>query len=246
MALNHNTTIPLYIQLKEHLRQQIETGTYPSGSRLPSERELAEMFQVSRMTARQALQLLATDGFISAHVGKGTYVRKPRIDQELRRLTSFTEDIRQRGMKPSSRLVRVALDRADEHVAQYLKVAEGAEIVLLSRVRLANDEPIAWEICHLNHRLCPAILSQHDFSHESLYQVLREVYGHRLIWAEQLITARMPDKTERQTLELDTRTPVLSLSRVTYTEHDQPVEYVRSVYRCDRYQLRTILSCANE
>ena len=77
MSLNHDSTVPLYLQLKEFLRMQIETGVYASGSRLPSERELAQDFHVSRMTARQALQLLAQDGFTSSRVGKGTYVRQP-------------------------------------------------------------------------------------------------------------------------------------------------------------------------
>ncbi len=241
MTLNPDSTVPLYVQIKEHLRQQIESGVYPLGARLPSERELSRTFQVSRMTARQALQLLASDGFVSARVGKGTFVKKPRIDQELRFLTSFTEDIQQRGMTPTSRVIVAALRPAPPEVAGPLKISPGAEIVLLSRVRLADDEPIAWEICHVNHRLCPGILDRHDFSRESLYRVLREEYGHNLIWADQLISARMPSREERKALNLDANTPVLSLTRVTYTDHDQPVEYVVSVYRCDRYQLRTVL-----
>jgi GntR family transcriptional regulator len=241
MLLDHGSTVPLYIQIKEYLRMQIEAGVYPSGARLPSERELAQEFRVSRMTARQALQLLAKDGFISPRVGKGTYVRRPRIAQELRFLTSFTEDMRQRGMTPSSRVIRATSDQADEDVAQHLQLAVGTEIILLSRVRLADNDPMVWEICHLNHRLCPGILERHDFSQESLYQVLREVYGFKLIWADQVIGARMPTKEERDALQVNSHTPVLSMTRVTYTEHDQPVEYVRSVCRGDRYQLRTVL-----
>jgi GntR family transcriptional regulator len=148
MPLDHESTTPLYIQLKEHLRMQIEAGVYPSGARLPSERELAQTFQMSRMTVRQALQLLAKDGFVTSHIGKGTYVRRPRIAQELRFLTSFTEDMRQRDMTPSSRVIRAALDHADEDVAEHLRVAVGAETVLLSRVRLADmlpqASPVPW------------------------------------------------------------------------------------------------------
>lgn len=241
MSLDHGSNVPLYVQLKEHLRMQIEAGVYESGTRLPSEREMAQTFQVSRMTARQALQLLAKDGYISSRVGKGTYVCRPKIAQELGFLTSFTDDIRQRGMSPTSRVIRAALDRASDEVAGHLQVSAGTEIVVLSRVRLANDEPIAWEICHLNHRLCPGILERYDFSRESLYRVLREEFGCHLIWADQWISARIPDKSQRDKLQLDRETPVLSLTRITYADHNQPVEFVRSVYRCDRYQLRTIL-----
>jgi GntR family transcriptional regulator len=241
MSLDHDSTVPLYIQLKEYLRAQIETGVYPSGARLPSERELAHAFQMSRMTARQALQLLAKDGFISSRVGKGTYVRQPPIAQEMRFFTSFTEDMRHRGLTPSSRVIRAAFDRADADVAERLRLAAGTEIVLLSRVRLADQDPMAWEICHLNRRLCPGILERHDFNQESLYHVLREVYGLKLIWAEETTGARMPNKEERDLLDMGSRTPVLSRTRVTYTEYDQPVEYVRSVCRGDRYQLRAVL-----
>jgi len=241
MELKHNSNTPLYIQLKEILREQIEEGTYASGARLPSERELAQAYGVSRMTARQALLLLAQEGFTSSRVGKGTFVQRPQIDQELRLLTGFTEDIRQRGMTPGSRVIRATLEPASEEVSGHLRVAVKAEIVLLSRSRLADNEPIAWEICHLNHRLCPGILENHDFSRESLYQILQDEYGLYLAWAEQWIGAKMPDHNEREALQLNTKTPVLNLTRVTYTEHDQPVEYVRSVYRCDRYQLHTVL-----
>lgn len=220
---------------------QIEAGDYPSGARLPSERELAQVFHMSRMTVRQALQLLAKDGFVTSHVGKGTYVRQPKIAQELRLLTSFTEDMRRRGMIPSSRVLRAALDSADKDVAEHLRVAVGAETILLSRVRLADNEPMAWEICHLKHRLCPEILEHHDFNRESLYQVLREVYSLSLIWAEETAGARMPNKEEEDILNMNSHTPVLSRTRVTYTEYDQPVEYVRSVYRSDRYQFRAVL-----
>lgn len=241
MTLDHESTVPLYIQLKEYLREQIETAVYGAGSRLPSERELAQRFGVSRMTAREALHLLAQDGFVVARVGKGTFVRNTQINQELRFLSSFTEDIRQRGMTPSSRLIQARIATANKDIASRLKISTGARIVVISRARLADSKPIAWEICHLNARLCPGILDRHDFSRESLYQVLRDQYGYRLLWADQSIGARMPDEQEQDILKLDSATPVLNLTRVTYTDDDVPLEYVRSVYRCDRYQLRITL-----
>lgn len=245
MTLDRDSTVPLYIQLKEHLRTQIEQGRYATGARIPSERELAQTFHVSRMTARQALQLLATDGLITSRVGKGTFVLKPRINQDLLLLTSFTEDIRQRGMVAHSRVVAAAIEPADQEVAASLKISEAADVAYLSRVRMADEEPIAWEKCSLNARLCPGILDHHDFSRDSLYQALREEYRLRLLWADQWISARMPSREERDALDLGAKTPVLALTRVTYTDHDQPVEYVRSVYRCDRFQLRTVLQYGN-
>lgn len=241
MQLNPDSTVPLYIQIKEFLRMQIETGAYGLGARLPSERELSHQYNVSRMTARQALQLLAQTGLVQSRVGKGTFVRQPRIDQELHELTGFSEEMRQRGLSVASRVLRAELLTANAEVAAQLQVAPGAEIVLLSRVRLANHQPLALEISQLNHRLCPNILERHDFSHTSLYHVLRADYGNQLAWANQIIQARLPDKQEVDALNLSTGDPVLSFTRVTFTRDDQPIEYARSVYRGDQYQLHSIL-----
>jgi GntR family transcriptional regulator len=240
--LNPDSVVPLYLQLKSVLQAQIEDGTYGRTGRLPSERQLSQQFSISRMTARQALQALAMDGFIDVQVGKGTFVRQRQIAQELRHLTSFTEDMQQRGMEPDSRVIRCQHLSADEDIAAYLQVLPGTRIGLLSRLRLANGEPLAWENCYLNLRLCPTILEDHDFSVTSLYSALREDYGVRLVVAQQLITARMPTPEERELLMIEPDVPVLALNRSTFDEAGQPVEYVNSVYRGDRYQLYTTLN----
>ncbi|MBL8165189.1 MAG: GntR family transcriptional regulator [Anaerolineae bacterium] len=240
--LNPESATPLYLQLKSHLQTQIEEGVYGKDGRLPSERELAQQYNISRMTARQAIQALMQDGFIDTRVGKGTYVREQRIDQDLRHLTSFTEDMQRRGRTADSRVIRVEKIRADADIAAHLKVLTDTQVGMLSRLRLADGEPLAWEICHLNLRLCPDILDRYDFSSESLYRVLREVYGQRLVSAQQVITARMPSREERDLLHITEGIPVLALHRVTHNDALQPVEYVQSVYRGDRYQLQTTLN----
>jgi GntR family transcriptional regulator len=241
VTLHHDSPVPLYVQIKDLLQTQIETGAYVIGQRLPSERELAQRFNVSRMTARQALQSLAQEGLTSSRVGKGTFVSPPRINQELRTLTSFSEDMRERGMAPNSRVVRAEVVQADREIAGRLHIPPKSEIVLLSRVRLADDQPLALETTHIPTAQFPGLLNHHDFSRESLYDVLQAGYGCHLVWADQMIQACMPSEAEREALNLDARTPVLRLARVTYNQYDQPVEFVRSVYRGDQYQLRAVL-----
>ena len=240
-VVNPNPGTPLYIQIKETLQAQIESGAVAVGDRLPSERELSETYGVSRMTARQALQLLQQSGFSRRQVGKGTYASRPQIDQELRELTSFTGDMASRGLQPRSRVLRAAVLQADMETAAHLQAGVGEEIVVLQRVRLADGKPVALETAHLLHRLCPDILAAHDFAVASLYQVLQDHYGLHLVWASQVIGARMPDRTERAALELPARVPVLSLLRVTYDQEDRPIEFVRSCYHSERFQLRTVL-----
>ncbi len=237
--MNADPSTPLYTQIKDHLHAQIQQGIYAPGARLPSERELALEFGVSRMTARQALQELIQDGLAYSRVGKGTFVCPPKIDLTV--LTSFSEESRQRGMTPGSRVLKAALAPADAATARWLQIAPGTEIVVLTRLRLANDRPLAIETAHLDHRLCPAILDRHDFARESLYEVLRQQYGWVMVWADQIIEARQPTHEECHLLEMDRQIPVLGLTRVTYDRQDRPIEFVTSVYRGDQYRLHAVL-----
>src|SRR5512138_3336271 len=115
MRLYREAPDPLYAQLKESLAAEITSGRYRPHQRLPSERELSVQFHVSRMTVRQALLELVRDGTIYTRVGKGTFVAEPKIDQQLRALTGFSQEVRARGSKPSSRVLeaRVASATAD-------------------------------------------------------------------------------------------------------------------------------------
>ncbi len=211
------------------------------GARLPSERELAQRYNVSRMTGRHALQALAQDGYTTAHVGRGTFVNGPKIDQELRALTSFSEDMKQRGLHPSSRVLRAEVRAADNSIANHLRISSGSKIIILSRARLAGNQFFALETTHIPHHLCPDLLDKYDFSQVSLYEVLRKDYNCTLVWADQIIETRLPEDHECKALELDRKQPVLSFTRVTFDDQDKPIEFVRSIYRGDQYQFRVVL-----
>jgi len=236
-----DSSTPLYIQLKELLQAAITDGRFAPGSRLPSERELAQRYGVSRMTARQALQLLAQEGMTYSRVGKGTYAREPKIPQELQALTSFTEEMSRLGMRASSKVLRAELQHAPVEIAARLGLRAGAEIVLLARIRCANDEPMAIEYTHLDHATCPGILDRSDFHNTSLYEILRQAYGLSVISADQLIDTRMPDSREIELLRIDAHTPVLNIERATFDAEGRPVEFVQSVYRGDKYRFHVRL-----
>ena len=241
MTLHPDSSVPLYIQLKKLLQARMQSGTYPEGSRLPSERELAQSFNVSRMTARQALQLLAQEGLTYSRVGKGTYVSARKIDQQLRFLTSFTEEMERLGMKASSRVLLAEVQPAPPDIADQLQIPAASEIAMVRRVRLADHEPLAVETSYLVHDLCPGILEAGDFSRDSLYEVLRNRYGWALVRAEQKIAARLPQHWECEALKIDRYTPVLSMQRTTFDGQERPVELVYSAYRGDHYQFRAML-----
>jgi GntR family transcriptional regulator len=232
---------PLYEQIKDYILLNIQSGAFEPDTRIPSERELSEQFNVSRMTVTKALADLTHAGILYARVGLGTFVSARPIDQQLEALTSFTEDMSQRGQRASSRVLIARQGKAGEDDARHLRLLAGMPVVTLQRVRLADNEPIALETCTLNAALCPRLLEHHDFARESLYGVLRGEYGILMRYAEQTLEARAATEVEARALEISPGSPVLGIVRVTYSEDDYPVELVRSAYRGDRYKFHAVL-----
>jgi GntR family transcriptional regulator len=240
MRLHREAPDPLYAQLKDSLTVEITAGRYHPHQRLPSERELSNRFKVSRMTVRQALLELVHDGLIYTRTGKGTFVAEPKIDQQLRALTGFTQDVRERGGKPSSRVLEAKVIAATPEVAAALRATPGAEVVLISRLRLSDGVPLAIENAYLPFVKFPDLLS-HDFAVESLYEVLENKYGIKLTQAEQSIEAALAAPREVELLEITPSAPVLKMQRLTLSSEDVPIEYVCSTYRGDRYKFHATL-----
>ena len=214
----------------------------PAGSSVPTERELCKLFGVSRATVRQALDCLEIEQRIYRHQGKGTFVAKPKIDQTLE-LSSHTENIRARGMEPASRLIGITRAPADADVATMLGLVEGDEAFQIERVRLADDEPLAVELLYLDARRFDDIAAVLGES-RSLYQLLRARYGVELASAEETIEAVAAPEREADLLGIPSGVPVLLLSRQSFDSDEKPVEFVRSVYRADRFRFRTRLQPA--
>ena len=239
--INPQLAKPLYEQIKLYLLTRIEQGEYLPDTRLPSERDLAEQFGVSRLTVKKAISDLLQSGQVYVQIGKGTYVSRAKIDQSLDSLTSFSEDIGKRQQRPGSRVLEAREIQASVEESRHLRVSPGAPLYLLRRVRLADDKPMAIESCRIVAALCPGLLSEHDYERESLYQVLRGEYGIRLAYAEQSIEARLAGTDEAALLQMEARAPILDISRVTYTDTNQPVEYTLSAYCGARYKFQAIL-----
>jgi GntR family transcriptional regulator len=227
--------------LKDTIEDQIRAGIYQRHQRLPSERELSETFSVSRMTARQALVALVHDGVVYTRVGKGTFVAEPKIDQELHALSGFSQDVRARGGRPTSRVLEARETYPAPDAADALGLFGGDRIVLLVRLRLADDIPLAVETACLPLSLVPGLLT-HDFSIESLYGVLEEDYGLQLLRAEQRMEAGLATPRELELLGLPPPAAVLRMRRLTFTNNGAAVEWVQSAYRGDRYSFHTALA----
>ncbi|EFH86824.1 GntR family transcriptional regulator [Ktedonobacter racemifer] len=235
---SRKSPLPRYYQLKEIMREKVTSGDWKPGDLIPSERELGEQYGISRMTARQALTELVNEGLFYREQGKGTFVSRNKITQQLIRLTGFTEDISARGQAPATRVLSMHMIPATEDLAERLRLHVGQPIFRLQRLRLADNEPLAIERSHLSFIGCERLLDE-DLETQSLYRVLESRYGIQLIQAEQELEAGLTNEEDAKLLNLPIGSPALYTRRTTYTNRDLPIEYARSVYCGHKYTFYT-------
>ena len=239
-SLDRQSPIPLYSQLKEILRSWITSGKFDSDGCFPSERELQERYGISRMTVRRTLSELVNEGFLIREQGRGSFVVKTRMQEQLRHLTSFTEDTEQRGLSSEAKVLDFQII-VDTEVAEEMGISEDEELIRLQRIRMVEGEPLALQTSFIRHSLCPGLVEQ-GLLGGSLYKTLEAGYGLRLGRARQTFEAKPADEYEAELLEIDVGQPVLVLERLTYLHDGTPIEYVRSTYRGDRYRFTVELA----
>lgn len=234
--INRRSKLPYYQQLYEIFRGKIARGEWKPGDLIPAESELTDLYQVSRNTVRQVLDLLVKEGLIYRQRGRGSFVAHPTLEQSMVRIISFTEDMHQRGFKPGTRILAADLVPADPDIADKLQVEAGEPLACVERLRLADDEPMSIEESFLVHRYCPGVL-QHDYASQPLREILERDYGIRLVRANQLIRAISAPRRLADLLEIKTRSALLAIERVSFSQESVPVEFLRLYHRGDRYTL---------
>lgn len=209
--------------------------TLPPGSALPSERELAERYEVARMTVRSELDRLTTEGLTYRLQGRGTFVAEPRVAQATA-FSSFSEDMRARGMVPSSRVLSQSVVIADEFLARRLELAPDAPLVRIHRVRRADGTPMAVEEAHLPGARFPG-LEEADFSKVSLFEELGTRWSVRLRDADQRVVAVAIEGEEAGLLGVADGVPGLRFQTLARDPEGAPVFYGVSLFRGDRYEV---------
>jgi GntR family transcriptional regulator len=234
-VINRNGNTPIYEQIYQNLKTKIDNTEFSAGESFPSERELAEKFGVSRMTVRQALNALKQDGLIYHERGIGAFVSKRKLDVHTRNLVGFTEEMIERGLRPSSKLLLAKIEEADEETAADLGIETGEAVFHLQRLRLADDSPMAFEDAYL-----PAVrypnLENIDLGRMSLYEILEKEYNVRMSHAEEFLEAMAVNKEIAKVLSIKADAPVLMVHRVVFSDANLAVESVRTYYRADRYR----------
>ncbi|WP_281972698.1 GntR family transcriptional regulator [Ruegeria faecimaris] len=223
---------PRYVQLRRRLQEGIDTGVLPPKSSLPSERELVEITDLSRVTVRKAIQELVQEGVIEQRQGSGSFIRErmPRVEQSLTHLTSFTEDMSSRGMKTASKwLERGVFAPTQEEIAA-LSLSEGEQISRIYRLREADGRPLALEKAALPLDILPNPIEVTT----SLYEVLDRL-GRRPVRAVQKISALNLAAREAELLDVPEGAAGLNIERVSFLRNGRVAELTRSLYRGDAY-----------
>jgi GntR family transcriptional regulator len=231
---------PLYAQVEDHLANRIADGSWPVGSRLPSEDELIERFAVSRTTIRTTVQNLARRGLVEIRRGKGTYVTETKLTQPLTELSGFVEDMQAAGRHASARVVSHEVVHASAEVAHQLALPAGTEVVRIKRVRLADGIPLSLDDTFLPRALGDQILAN-DLATEPIFALLEQKYATPLIEAEYRLDAIVADVEIAAALEVSAGSAIFRIERTSYTTGHRPVDYEQLHYRGDRIRFATRL-----
>lgn len=225
--------IPLHHQVFRDLKSALDGDEWRPGDRMPTERDLAERYGCSVITVRHALGELVREGRIERTRGRGTFVLQPRIDRDIAGSMSFAEEMERRGLDPATRVVTSRIEPAGAAVASTLGLAADAPVVYLERLRLGGGEPLILEQARLPAERFPGLLA-FDLEHRSLYDVLGERYGTRIVRAREMVEPVVLHRREASLLEVPTRSLALQIDGVAHAADGSPVEVARSFVRGDR------------
>ena len=238
-------TRPLYAQIKDVLRERILDGSYAPHSQMPSEHELCRMFDVSRITVRQALGDLHKEGLLFKVHGKGTFVSKPKAYQNVASLQGFAEAMSSMGHEIVNQLRSCRTVEAGRHIAARLNIAEGAPVTEIHRVRLLNREPVSleltWVPLTLGKRLANADLTTRD-----IFLILENDCGVPLGHADVSIDAILAHDDIVDALRVEEGSPVLRIERLTHDASGRPVDFEYLYFRGDAFQYRLRIDRAND
>lgn len=225
--------IPAYIQIRDQIKEEIDKGLWKIGSRLPSERDLASQFSVSRMTLRQAITILVEEGIVERRVGSGTYVASQRVQEKMRGTTSFTEIIKSQGKTPSTRLISYQRLLPNEHEIKHLNIPPNSYIIRMERVRYADDLPVVYEIASIPEKIAKKLdkkaISEHFF--QSLTNA-----GFVLGKSQQTISAKLVSDKVAGELQIQEDSAVLTLKQRSFLQDGTCFEYVQSQYVAERFE----------
>jgi GntR family transcriptional regulator len=232
-TLDEDSIIPLYVQLSQLLRRQIVSGRYAPGDQLPTGRELCEMYDVSTITARQAVLRLVQEGLLYRKQGKGTFVAEPKVSRDLSSIYSFSSDMKRMGLVPTSDVLSQEVVSSDD-LAESLELSSAEErVTRITRLRLASGMPLLLETTCIPYRVAPGLVNE-DLTAHSLYETLVRRYDVQIASAVETLESVVLDKEEARLLSCPVNTAGFRIERIGYDASGNILELTHSITRADR------------
>jgi GntR family transcriptional regulator len=238
--LDSQSVIPLYHQLKEILKENIEAGNWNPGDTIPSENQLMQEYNISRNTVKKAIENLVQEGILNRVQGKGTFVSEPKFEQSLSGFYSFSKVMRERGLEPKDVIKSVKQVKAKPSIAKHLNLMEANNVFELKRIRYAQNEPMIIETSYVPQKYFPG-LSKEMLEKSSLYDLMQQEYGVYVTRAKEIFEPVLIRDYESKYLQVEEGYPALLLDRIAYDSTEVPVEFCRSIVRGDRCRFYTEL-----
>ena len=233
--------VPLYVKIREDIREDINKGIVKRGEKLPSEDELAARYGVSRMTVRQGITDLIDEGLLYRRQGVGTFVAQLHVERDHSRLTNFFEISKMNGVQVSERILKLEVIPAKLQVAKALSLPEGEFVICIKTLRFTENVPVTIHEAYVPHRLFSQLLQ------EDLDSMTRDLWGfyeregYKVKRAVQRLEARQADEEMASILLVDIGTPILYKERILYADDGTPIEFLYCYNRGDMYSLTVTL-----
>lgn len=225
--INRNSPIPLYYQLMQEIKNQIDSGELEPGDAIPTEIELMEKYDVSRATVRQSVLHLVNEGYLRRIKAKGTFVNsRPEKPKFIGTLRGFAQEMKEKGVPCKTKVLVKHIIPSPLKISEKLQIATGSPVFHLHRLRFIYNEPVLIADSYIPEQLCRGI-EEVDFENNSLYDVLEQRYGIILHHGRRDFEPAVPSAAEDvKLLEISSRTPILYVESIVCTQDDTPVEYV--------------------
>lgn len=238
--VNKKSRIPLYYQLMDVIIDMIEKGNLKADSKLPSERELCEDYDISRSTVRQAVSELERGGYIYRLHGKGTFVSQKIFQQELLGFYSFTEEMKKIGKVPKSKVLDFKVTSVNKSLAKKMELHIDEKIYEFTRLRLADNKPMMVETTYLAYSKF-LDLTKKLLEERPLYDIFSSIYNVNITSAEENFRAVLTREYEAKVLEYTYNLPSMMIERITYSD-GKVIEYTKSIARGDRFKYSVLLN----
>ncbi|MCM3766050.1 GntR family transcriptional regulator [Neobacillus niacini] len=231
-VFNDEETVPFYKQLKNKIMEDIEGGKLKHGDKLPSERELAEQYRISRMTARHTLSILEREGVVERRVGAGTFITNNKITMDFVTFNSFTKNMLNKGLIPSTQILSIGKNEANAKLAHKLQILPREMMIVIKRLRFVNETPIAIEESFIPEKLCPG-LDRMIEENQSLYELLEKEFGIVLVKAKEYMQVTFSDESESKLLKIRSESPCIFQESVAFDRNNTEIEFSTSLTRSD-------------